>query len=159
MRRAQPAFQNPPVPIVEDPDRVHKRKPYLSSAIYAPNTRVSRIDCRFCYDDIVQAVWKRLAVRESRKAMRQGEIFVKHVVPAVVRPARVLWNQFIGFLFLCFGIIFAFKTVNLALQYGKSAPIDGMGEFWRLLIAGGCTTIMLGFGAASFLRASRISRS
>ncbi len=91
--------------------------------------------------------------------MRQGEVFVKHVVPAVVKPARVLWNQFIGFLFLCFGVIFGFKTTHLVLQYGKPSPTDGMGDFWRLVIAGGCTLVMLGFGAASFLRARRISRS
>jgi len=107
----------------------------------------------------VQAVWKRLAVREGRKAVRQGEVFVKHVVPAVVKPARVLWNEFIGFLFLCFGAIFAIKTVHLAMAYGKPESIDGGGDFWRLAIAGGCTVIMLGFGAASFLRARRISRS
>lgn len=103
--------------------------------------------------------WKRLAIREGHKAVRQSEIFVKHVAPAVIKPARVLWNQFIGFLFLCFGVIFGFKTVHLAMQYGKAGPIDGMGEFWRLVISGGCTAIMLGFGAASFLRAHRISRS
>jgi hypothetical protein len=110
----------------------------------------------------VQAAWKRLAIREGRKAVRQGEVFAKHVVPAVVKPAQVLWNQFIGFLFLCFGVIFAFKTVRLVLQYGKPTPIDeisGMGGFWRLAIAGGCTAIMIGFGAASFIRARRISRS
>jgi hypothetical protein len=107
----------------------------------------------------VQVAWKRLAIREGRKAVRQGEVFVKHVVPAVVKPAQVLWNQFVGFLFLCFGVIFAFKTARLAMQYGKVPPIDGMGEFWRLVIAAGCTAIMIGFCAASFLRARRISRS
>lgn len=117
------------------------------------------MDCSFCYHKNVQAVWKRLAIREGRKAVRQGEVFVKHVVPAVVKPARVLWNQFIGFLFLCFGVIFGFKTTHLALEYGKGGPVEGMGEFWRLVIAGVCTAIMLGFGAASFLRARRISRS
>ena len=91
--------------------------------------------------------------------MRQSEVFVKHVVPAVVKPARVLWNQFIGFLFLCFGVVFGFKTAHLAIQYGNSEPINGMGEFWRLAIAGGCTVVMLGFGASSFLRARKISRS
>ena len=100
-----------------------------------------------------------MAVREGRKAVRQSEVFVKHVVPAVVKPARVLWNQFIGFLFLCFGVIFGFKTAHLAMQYGKSAPIDGMGEFWRLVIASGCTILMLAFGAGSFLRARKISRT
>jgi hypothetical protein len=56
-------------------------------------------------------------------------------------------------------VIFGFKTVHLAMQYGKSARIDGTGEFWRLVIAAVCTAIMIGFGAASFLRARKISRS
>ena len=107
----------------------------------------------------MQVAWKRLAVREGRKAVRQGEVFVKHVVPAVVKPARVLWNEFIGFLFLCFGVIFGIKTVHLAMQYGKSTSVDGAGDFWRLVIGGGCTAVMLGFGATSFLRARKISRS
>ena len=81
------------------------------------------------------------------------------MAPAVIKPARVLWNQFIGFLFLSFGVIFGFKTGNLAIQYSKLGWTDDMGEFWRLLMAGLCTAIMLGFGAASFLRARRISRS
>ncbi len=91
--------------------------------------------------------------------MRQGEVFVKHVVPAVVKPAQVLWNQFIGFLFLCFGVIFGLKTARLAFAYGKPSPAADAGDFWRLVIAAGCTAVMLTFGAVSFLRARRISRS
>jgi hypothetical protein len=66
-----------------------------------------------------------------------------------VKPARTLWNEVIGFIFLCFGVIFGFKAVRYA--------IDGENE--RLLIAAFCTALMLWFGVSSFLRARKISRS
>lgn len=71
------------------------------------------------------------------------------MVPAVVKPARTLWNEVIGFIFLCFGVIFGFKAVRYAID----------GEMVRLGFAGFCTTMMLWFGVSSFLRARKISRS
>ncbi len=97
-------------------------------------------------------MWQRLAVRHGRE-------FAKHVVPAVVKPARTLWNDFIAFLFCCFGVIFAFKTVRIAIDYSKSTPEDAMGHLVRLVMAGFCTLVMLWFGLSSFLRARKISRS
>jgi hypothetical protein len=91
--------------------------------------------------------------------MRHGQVFLKHVVPAVIKPARTLWNEFIGFIFLCFGVIFGFKAGRLALDYAKGSPQDGPGSLVRLVIAGICTLIMLWFGLTSFLKARKISRS
>ncbi len=71
------------------------------------------------------------------------------MVPAVVKPARTLWNEVIGFIFLCFGVIFGFKTVRYALD----------GEHVRLAFAAFCTALMIWFGVGSFLRARKISRS
>ena len=87
-------------------------------------------------------MWKRVALRHGRE-------FARHVVPAVVKPARTLWNEVIGFIFLCFGVIFGFKTVRYALD----------GEHVRLGFAAFCTAMMLWFGVGSFLRARKISRS
>jgi hypothetical protein len=87
-------------------------------------------------------VWQRLAVRHGRE-------FVKHVVPAVAKPARTLWNEVIGFLFFCFAVPFGFKVVS----YARS------GDRVRLAIAGFCFLLMAYFGVQSFLRARRISRS
>ncbi len=95
----------------------------------------------------------------GRIAKRHGQIFIKHVVPAVIKPARTLWNEFIGFVFLCFGIIFGFKTVRLAVDYVRPGPEDGIAELIRLAIAGSCTLLMLWFGVTSFWRARKISRS
>jgi len=92
-------------------------------------------------------------------AKRHGQQFVKHVVPAVTKPARTLWNEFIGFVFLCFGVIFGFKTGRLAIDYVRPGPEDGIGELIRLAIAGFCTLVMVWFGVTSFWRARKISRS
>jgi len=88
-------------------------------------------------------------VVRKQEAIRQGRMFVKHVVPAVLKPARTLWNEVIGFLFLCFGAIFGFQAGRYFAH----------GEVGRAAIAGFCTAIMLWYGVTSFLKARKISRS
>jgi hypothetical protein len=92
-----------------------------------------------CYDGKVK---KRLAVQ-------QGRAFLKHVVPAVIKPMHSLWHQVIGFLFFSFGIIFGVKTIH---YYRTGEPV-------QLFISAACTVIMLSYGTSSFLRARKISRS
>jgi len=87
-------------------------------------------------------VWQRLAIHN-------GRMFLKHMVPAVLKPARTLWNEVIGFLFLCFAGIFGMQAVRYAMK----------GDTMRLVVAGFCTLIMGWYGVSSFLRARRISRS
>ena len=76
-------------------------------------------------------------------------MLIKHVIPAVMKPARTLWNEVIGFLFLCFGAIFGFQTGRYFLHH----------EFVRTAFAGFCTVIMLWYGVQSFLKARKISRT
>jgi hypothetical protein len=105
-------------------------------------------------------VQSRLAARVAgRIAARQGREFVRHVVPAVAKPARTLWNDFIAFLFCCIAVPFVFKTVTLARVYAKSAPADALADLVRLCIAGFCTLVLVGYGVSSYLRARKISRS
>jgi hypothetical protein len=114
----------------------------------------------FCYDESVwQRVAARMAARQTRKLTRQGQVFAKHVVPAVVKPARTLWNQFIGFLFCVLGVMFGSKTVQLALDYTKTPASEELGKLLILAVTGFCTALMLWFGVGSFLRARKISRS
>ena len=70
-------------------------------------------------------------------------------MPAVVKPIHSLWHQVIGFLFIAFGVIFGSKSIH----YYRN------GETLQLVVAGGCTVLMLGYGLSSFLKARRISRS
>ncbi|HEV3333121.1 MAG TPA: hypothetical protein VG096_19175 [Bryobacteraceae bacterium] len=83
------------------------------------------------------------------QGLRQGRLLVQHVVPAFVKPARTLWNEIIGFLFLSFAVIFGIQAVR---YYMAS---DGV----RLFFAGFCTCVMAWFGVSSFRRARKISRS
>jgi hypothetical protein len=93
----------------------------------------------FCYDE---SVWQRVAVK-------QGRSFFKHVIPAITKPLHALWNEVIGFLFLCMGTIFAFSAFR-SLQRG---------EGFRFIVAATCAIIMIWFGVSSFWRARKISRS
>jgi hypothetical protein len=97
-------------------------------------------------------VWQRLAIRH-------GKNFARHVVPAVMKPARTLWNELIGFIFCCLAVLFGIKAANLAMAVARPGPNDGPSELFHLAIALFCTILMLWFGIGSFLRARKISRS
>jgi glycerol uptake facilitator-like aquaporin len=82
-----------------------------------------------------------------------GKQLLKHVVPAVIKPMRVLWNEVIGFVFLALGAMMAFSTYrNFRDVEEKGSPIPLIGG---LLFA----LLMIYFGVTSFLRARKISRS
>ncbi len=74
---------------------------------------------------------------------------VKHVVPAVLRPLRSLWNEVIGFIFLALSVHFGIFAVRYAMN----------GEHGKLALTGLFTLMMAGFGISSFRRARKISRS
>jgi hypothetical protein len=97
-------------------------------------------------------VWKHVNARSGRE-------FVKHVVPAVLKPARTLWNEIIGFVFICFAVTFGFKAVRLYLDFSRGAGEAANADFVRFVIATSCTLLMLWFGVTSFMRARKISRS
>jgi len=97
-------------------------------------------------------VWKLISPRGGRE-------FVRHVVPAVLKPARTLWNEVIGFFFLCLAVLFGSGAVRSYLAFANAPPNQGTGDLLRLLMAGFCTFIMLYYGISSFRRARKISRS
>ena len=72
--------------------------------------------------------------------------FAQHVVPEVVRPARVIWNQAIGGIFLLFAVSFLWYAITQSHNpAGKM-----MGIFLGVVMGFFCVT--------SFLKARRISR-
>ena len=97
-------------------------------------------------------MWKRQAARHARA-------FAIHVVPAVLKPARTLWNEIIGFLFICLAVVFGFGTVRSYLDFAKATPDAAIGHLFRLIMGSFCTFVVLWYGISSFLRARRISRS
>lgn len=92
-------------------------------------------------------------VRKER-IVRHGAQFLRHVVPAVIKPARTLWHEIIGFLFLCLAIIPSFSAYRAIRDFNGDA-----GSIFRIGLTLVFVVIMAGYGISSFLRARRISRS
>jgi hypothetical protein len=73
--------------------------------------------------------------------------FLGHVLPGVIRPIHILWNQVIGFIFIVLAVVFGIRVFH-----GKEpAGIQIVGALFVLLIAW--------FGLSSFLKARKISKS
>lgn len=97
-------------------------------------------------------------LREAQKLAKTAgptaQKFAKHVVPHVVKPARVVWNQVIGVIFLAIGLPAAFKAVDFYRTLDTEPQ-----SLIRLILIATFASIMMIFGIGSFLRARRISRS
>jgi hypothetical protein len=85
----------------------------------------------------------------NARAGKQAGMFVKHVVPAVIKPARTLWNEVIGFVFLCMAGLFATQAVRYWVH-------NDPGKCFIAVIP---VLLLGGFGVSSFRRARKISRS
>jgi hypothetical protein len=100
----------------------------------------------FCYDE---GVWQQDAVKTGKFAIKQSRSFFRHVIPGIVKPIHSLWNQVIGFVFLCLGTIFAFAAFRYLAK----------GDEFRFAVAIACALMMIWYGVSSFWRARKISRS
>jgi len=94
-----------------------------------------------------------------QQVLSQPGTFLKHIVPAIVKPLHALWNEVIGFLFLPFATIFGFRTATYVRQLLHSTDATAGGALLRVVMAGFCTLLLGWYGVSSFLRARRISRS
>ena len=83
-----------------------------------------------------------------------GKKFIQHVVPGVIKPVRILWNEFIAFLF------FALAALAIPSAYRHIKNFEGDPQsFFRILLSCGFALIMLVFGVFSYIHARKISRS
>ena len=80
--------------------------------------------------------------------------FLGHVMPGIIRPLRVLWNEIIGFIFLVLAIWAIPSAVRNMRQFEGDAE-----SFFRVVLSLSFAGLMAYFGISSFLRARRISRS
>ena len=80
--------------------------------------------------------------------------FVNHVVPGIMRPLRILWNEVIGAMFLLFGIWFGSGTVRNFRRLDQT----GTSPVW-LIGSGLLALLLIYYGVSSFWRARKISRS
>jgi hypothetical protein len=99
-----------------------------------------------------------VTLREAQKVAKtvapNAQRFAKHMVPHVVKPARIVWNQVIGVAFLAFGVPAIFKAVQFYRTIDSEPQSSG-----RFVLAAIFGLVMTAFGVGSFLRARRISRS
>lgn len=93
----------------------------------------------FCYDETVPA---------NHLARNAGQ-FVKHVLPAAVKPVHSLWHEMIGFLFLLVAGVGTWKVLHNSGHFG---PV-------QLFMVIPLIVVTAGYGISSFLKARRISRS
>jgi uncharacterized membrane protein len=82
-------------------------------------------------------------------AAKQSGQFVKHVVPAAVKPLHALWHQVLGFVFLVFAVISGWKVWS---SRDTAAPV-------MLVIAIFFVIVMAAYGISSIRKANRISKS
>ena len=80
---------------------------------------------------------------------RSAGKFVKHVLPAAVKPVHSLWHEILGFVFLM-------VAVTAGWQLYRHAATLGPG---RIAIIIPLIVVTTGYGVSSFLKARRISRS
>lgn len=86
--------------------------------------------------------------------MRVAKQFVKHVLPGVMKPARVLWNEIIGFLFVVLAVFVGFSSYRRARIYsGDTGEMLLLGAYFLF------TGLLLYYGVSSFWKARKISRS
>ena len=86
--------------------------------------------------------------------MRLASQFLKHVVPGVIKPVRVLWNEIIGFLFL---VLAAFVALS---SYRRAQGFTGdTGELVLLSVYFLFAALLAFYGISSFMKARKISRS
>lgn len=106
---------------------------------HRPTGRCARYRKSACYDEIVP----------RKDLARDAATFVKHVVPAAVKPIHSLWHEVIGFVFFVIAGIASWKV------YGSRATMGPV----QLAIIVPLIVVSAGYGISSFLKARRISRS
>lgn len=78
----------------------------------------------------------------------------RHVLPALIRPARTLWYEIIGFLFLALAVWPIPSGIRTLRELDT-----GQGSVAKLILTVVFVTIMAGYGISCFRRARKISRS
>jgi hypothetical protein len=85
----------------------------------------------------------------QKNLARQAGKFVKHVVPAAVKPVHSLWHEILGFIFLVFALSLCANLIRTRNSMG----------LLKLVLIVPLILLSLGYGISSFLKARRISRS
>ncbi len=90
----------------------------------------------------------------KQDSVQQGRMFVKHVLPAAVKPVHSLWHEMIGFIFIVFAVIAGFSGYRTYSHFAGDT-----GDLVRMVLCAVFVVIMGAYGISSFLKARKISRS
>ena len=85
--------------------------------------------------------------------MKLARTFYQSVMPGVVKPLHILWNEVIGFLFVALAVL----TAPAAVRYYRAMDSDPKNVF-RVALTLVFSLTMACFGVSSFLKARRIRR-
>lgn len=80
--------------------------------------------------------------------------FATSVLPAIIKPLRVLWNEIIGFFFIVLAVWSIPAAVRSLMNF--NGDIVGLGRIFLTLTFG---LIMLAYGLYSFFRARKINKA
>ena len=83
----------------------------------------------------------RTAAKQWIPTARQSGLFIKHVLPAAIKPIHSLWHEVLGFMFLLFAAIATWKVWR---HPGEMPPL----EFILVIIF---IAVMAGYGISSIL--------
>lgn len=86
-------------------------------------------------------------------SISRGRRFLQYVLPAVLRPIRVLFNQVVGLIFMVFAIAALPRGIQIAREFNGDPE-----SFFRLILTVLFIAIMAGFGIYSFWRAHKIPK-
>jgi len=80
--------------------------------------------------------------------------FLGHVLPGVIKPLRVLWNEIIAFVFAAFAVVIGFSVGRDIANY------DGTSEkATKIALSGIFALVMFLFAVQSYFRSRKIARS
>lgn len=79
--------------------------------------------------------------------------FLTTVIPSILKPLQILWNQMLAFLFLAFAVVLLRPILQVWNDPDKDAS-----DLWRLFLSGFFFVVLLAYGVHALLRARRISR-
>lgn len=80
--------------------------------------------------------------------------FIATVIPAVIRPLHILWNEVLGAIFLIFAVVLVRPTWK-----NYRALDDDPANIIKLILSVCFFVVMAAFGIHAFWRARRISRT
>ncbi len=86
-------------------------------------------------------------------SLSRGREFLHYVLPGVIKPLRVLWNQVIGFAFFVFALIAVPRAMRSLREYDGDAQ-----SLFEVVLTFIFILTMAAFAVQSFWRARKASK-